>query len=241
MRVRRTKDDIIYLNVMDNLNIIAYEYPLLYVEKRNMIYNKLIDNVKIEKRASFRGSFLKFCSLTNYDFEAEREMIRVKKKYKKDSLQMVSYKDIPDVNFGHMEEIKRNRINKQCATLMDKLVLEKYYFKEKYWFFNEEKLEEIFDKKLYLYFEKMDNSLLSLLDRDGDLEEINLNSFEITEEMELLVNNCWYCEIDDMRKRIMSILGYLLPGMVKHSRKYGYYLSEEMMLVLYYWRKIQKI
>ena len=100
------------------------------------IYSNLFDNVVKEKTAPLKESMNFFCSKAGYTVRESEETLseeldkEITDMFTHDGLEN-SYDDIPDINRQEFDEIQ-DRIYAQTATMIDKLSMQKFFFKKQF-------------------------------------------------------------------------------------------------------------
>ena len=217
MRIRQTKDNAIELYFFDRMDKVIYKYPEYYQESKNDIYKKLVDNIAIEKQANFIESLYKFCNLTNY----KPENIKKYQFFKSDkfintlyeSKMLMPYSKIDELNDTDAQNIEINNVWQTNATQIQKFQVNKYYFDLKFRKLSYEDKEFIWDNRLINYFANINDPLISLLVKDNkmkNLNEINYNKIELSEETEKYINENYKSSIKNKNQKIVKILNSLL-------------------------------
>ena len=97
------------------------------------IYKNLVHDILEEKNAPLKSSFLYFCNMAHYTIKADKNVLNkelssyISKLFSETNIGY-SYETIPFITKTEMREIEQ-KIYKQEATLDEKLMMQKYYFR----------------------------------------------------------------------------------------------------------------
>jgi hypothetical protein len=96
------------------------------------IYTRLINSILIEKQSPLRKTLQLFCNKAHYKFQVNTAVLSSElKKYISELITNCevgfSYKNIDNIDFRFAEKIQQD-ILKDCATMIDKIMLQKYFF-----------------------------------------------------------------------------------------------------------------
>ena len=211
MRIRKTKEDKIELYFFDINNKNILDYNTYYKEKEDMIYNNLIDDIHIEKRADFKTSFLTFCSLTNYI--SDNVLNYIEKKNKKfinelyTSKMLMPYATISILTDQQIKEYETNYLFNCNTSFTQKFEIAKYYFNQRYQFMTNNHKELIWNNNHSSFFNKIDSTLITLIKNDNKikyLDELNLNKpAKLSQETKDYIKITY--DMDDIKNESLKI------------------------------------
>ena len=104
-----------------------------YFQEPDTIYRNLVVNDLREIQATFTDAFVKFCQLTNYKLEDTLTKLLANRRRETfvndmfESRMLIEYTRVPEVDECKREEIEK-RIYGRCASVEDRLTVERFYF-----------------------------------------------------------------------------------------------------------------
>lgn len=127
------------------------------------IYKTMYNAILIEKKAPLKRSFQLFCVKAHYKQKTDDFQINDKVRKELDDLIKnqqigITYSNIPDIDFSQAENIE-NKCFAQQATMMEKYMLNKYYFKKSFTEEANDKLGEIWDENFTFFFQRLSQVL----------------------------------------------------------------------------------
>jgi hypothetical protein len=125
------------------------------------VYNKMFDNILIEKKAPIKRSIQLFCVKAHYKQEATKKSAvntavqnEIHQLLDKHDVGM-SYKTIPDIDHCQAHEIEE-KCFAQEATMLEKYAFNKYFFKQRFIdTVDVDMLAQIWDDKMVFFFERL--------------------------------------------------------------------------------------
>lgn len=149
---------------------------------RCSIYNSLYKNILIEKKAPIKRSIQLFCVKAHYKQTSESyklsDVVRAElDKIVREQFVCVTYNQIDDIDFSQAEVIE-GKCFAQQATMMDKYMLNKYYFKKSFLNENDEQLADIWDFDYSFFFRRLgqilsdENNLFNKIATENKLKSL---------------------------------------------------------------------
>jgi hypothetical protein len=127
------------------------------------IYNTMYNEILIEKKAPLKRSFQLFCVKAHYkqktdDFKINDQVRNELKELVANHLVSVTYSKIPEIDFSQAEAIEEKCFAQQ-ATMMEKYMLNKYYFQKSFTEEASEQLDDIWDENFTFFFKRLSQVL----------------------------------------------------------------------------------
>ncbi len=241
MRVRRTKEKIIEVYFFNKSNKIDFKYPAYYKKKTDIIYNKLVDNIKIEKQSEFFPVFLYFCNLTNYDASNLVGNIPIRKKdfvnQFFESKMLVSYNKCKKIYDNDAIKIERKIID--CmATQDEKFSMQRYYFDKKFRLLDEVDRCFIWNNRAQGYFLGIENELfLQILNENNAnyITQLNFNNLQCSENLLKDINDYMSSTVSNKNQLITRVINNIMNMSVitvKRIKKNLYYKLDNIIETL---------
>lgn len=127
------------------------------------IYKTMYNEILIEKKAPLKRSFQLFCVKAHY--KQKTDDLKINENVRKELEELVSnhlvsvtYSKIPEIDFSQAEHIE-NKCFAQQATMMEKYMLNKYYFKKSFTQEAEDMLPDIWDENFTFFFQRLSQVL----------------------------------------------------------------------------------
>ena len=118
------------------------------------VYTSLIDSVLLEKQSPTKLTFQLFCDKAHYAQLKKplTDTILVEETFELLKEHTATYHNVPDVDWS-FEEPLRDKVFKCTATMLEKLMLQKYFFKRKFTpaCHNDIILEDLWNNRLYTF------------------------------------------------------------------------------------------
>jgi len=188
LRIRCPKSSIIEMFFFDKESKYIYEYNTLYKEKKDQIYNTLIDGLVTEKLADFTASFFKLADLSGFirkgikptkEFKVKTEMDL--KTSKKDVVKVImAYNTIEKITDDECKNIEVNKIWVSDATMEEKFMVSKYYFDRRFKKMTNDERRFIWDNRLDDQFKNLYDPLIQMIEKDNQCGIINIDLKKIT-------------------------------------------------------------
>jgi len=238
MRIRKTKEDIIEMFFFNKMNKILLKRPLYYQEN-NLIYNKLIDDVFLEKQSDFIDVFCRFCKLTNYNY-GELLNIVEKKRINKfnnemfDSKILIPYDGIESIQNEKELKLLESKVWNYEATMKDKFTIKKYFFDSKFWDLSHDEKEFIWDNRQEQYFENKDSFIITKILQENninDLKDLNFDKIVVSDDTKEYINkNYSHINIKIETQKIVKVINFELGGemieVIRNKKNCHYEISD---------------
>jgi disulfide oxidoreductase YuzD len=124
------------------------------------IYTKLYHSILTEKYAPLKNAFKKFCIQAHYKQTMDKHSIEkalqneIKQKLE-DNQFYYKYADIDEIDL-RMADIIKDKCFEQCATMYEKVQLQKYYYNLQFLDKEHEDVARAWDQKLFFFLNKSD-------------------------------------------------------------------------------------
>jgi len=123
------------------------------------VYQSVVKNVLIEKKAPLKQSFLYLCSKAHYRVLPDKDLInksleaQFKALFTEHSI-CYGYSNIPDIQSEDLQPYEEKMIS-QTASMEDKAIINKYYYKKQFSNWDEDCLAFGWDNRYNTFFEKL--------------------------------------------------------------------------------------
>jgi len=187
LRIRCPKSSDIDIYFYDKKCDDVYNYNNLYENKFDEVYNNLIDDVVIEKKADFMSSFYKYCDLAGFD-RSNTKFYKLKSK-KDINLHfnircgedgeiikaVMAYDDIDKIDEIMCKDIEIQKIYVSDATMEEKFQVSKFYFDRKYNLLDQKDRKFIWNNDLERSFKNFNHPLIRSIEEDNQNGIINID------------------------------------------------------------------
>jgi hypothetical protein len=240
MRIRKPKENNIDLYFFNKQKRDVYEYPIYYLTNNDDIYKKLIDDLSVEKEATFIDSFFKLCNITNYNcnnikrgINTKREKINNEYFEEQITKKIISYNNIPKIDDFDKENIEKKIYNYE-ADVLDKYIIDKYYFDIKFKNFNEDDKAFIFNYSFEKFFKHIHHPLIMKVLDDNNITrliDLDLNNIIISDETQEYLNK--HFKTSNLKKnnlKIIKTINHILGAIIDFkvvSKNYTYFFTDD--------------
>jgi hypothetical protein len=241
MRIRRTKENILEVYFFDKKNKPEYENSVYYTSKNDLTYNRLVDNIKIERLADFYPVFLYFCKMTNYNTDnlSDKPNIREKTFINEfyESKMYISYDKCIDIDENNANKIQDNILS--CnATQLEKIQLQKYFFNKKYKLLSNDHRKYLWDNNAGSFIDNFQNNIIQMILKDNKvskISELNLKNIKFTEdtlnEIDIKINSTLKNNLQKIIRAINIILGFNVIKVMTNKTHSIYIFYDELDLL----------
>jgi hypothetical protein len=154
-RPRKLNTNIINITYVGSMHpITSWETDDTYINCP--IYTQMIESILIEKKSPIRQSIELFCNKAHYAQQTDTNILSSSLEIEIQKMlqdHKASSKKIPDIDFSY-EGPLRDKIFKGTATMLDKLMLQKYFFKKRFINKDDSMIDDLWDLKLVTFVEQ---------------------------------------------------------------------------------------
>lgn len=169
-RARNIADDKVKYCFIDSRNS-NQNFIHQTVKKDNTLYQSLIEDIIIEKRAPLKGSFEFFLNLAGYDIQNKILKTEILKEYEFEANDYYDYTKIYEINDENIKDVEKELYARRL-NIHDKLALKKYYFKKQFKKGTDEKfLTELWNDKKLNFVSK----IKEILTKENVLDKLKSN------------------------------------------------------------------
>ena len=123
------------------------------------IYNQLVKNILIEKKAPLKTTFNYFCMLAHYKIKYSKDIINkdidatIKTLF--DDVELgYTYDTIKEINSSELEQLEQKVYNMD-ATIDDKITIKKYYYRKQFFDKTAEEIQIGWDNRYFFFFKRI--------------------------------------------------------------------------------------
>lgn len=237
MRIRNPNENIMDIYFFDTINKDIIDKNAKYIKTDDIVYKNLINNVFLERQSDFETTFLKFCSLTNYQCNSIRENLRIQNsKEAKECKILVPYQSLEEIDELQCQELEVEKIYKMEASMIEKFQVQKYYFDIKFRHLDEVNRAFVWNMKLDNYFKNINCDLIKKIKADNNVEllsKLDPNNMKISESTNMWIKENYAvneaglkCVNQKVSKLLNSKLGCEAIGISYHGKKSSYHIGE---------------
>ncbi len=185
LRIRCPKSSTIEMYFYNKKVDEIYEYNDFYTSKYDPLYNKLIDDIVIEKKADFMASFYKLADLAGFDrssiqaFQKRTKKIETNFNIKNGDTDFIkavmAYDDIDSIDEQTCKNIEIEKIWKYDATMEEKFQVSRYYFERRYNMLSNEDKKFIWNNDLEKSFKNLNHPLIRSIEDDNKYGIVNID------------------------------------------------------------------
>jgi len=237
MRIRKPNENVMDIYFFDTTNKDIVDKNAKYIKTDDIVYKNLINNVFLERQSDFETTFLKFCSLTNYQCNSIRENLRIKNSTEaRECKILVPYKSLEEIDSLQCEKLEIEKIYKMEASMIEKFQVQKYYFDIKFRHLDMVNREFVWNMKLDNYFKNINCDLIKKIKADNNVEllsKLDPNNMKLSESTNMWIRENYAvneaglkCVNQKVSKLLNSKLGCEAIGISYHGKKSSYHIGE---------------